>query len=270
MMKITLLSALPHEYAAFKKLAGPWLTRVTRPFRVFSCSAFQKDLNLIETGMGKGELGGAFQAILEIGRPDLIVSMGFAGSLSAELDVGKVVLGNRFLHLAQMDGGAPHGDLGLEPHSGLVELCLQNGIGMVRVVTTERPELKSALTHRFADTPSVVDMETYFLCRRSLEKRIPFLSIRSISDGADEEIDFDLDAISDAKGRVSAAKAVVAVVRKPRLAGSFFHLWRNSRKAADSLGNALVRLLSLPESELRQIVLGSPLGSSGMQDSHRP
>jgi nucleoside phosphorylase len=270
MMKITLLSALSHEYAAFKKLAGPWQTRTTRPFRVFSCSAFQKDLDLIETGMGKGALDEAFHAILKIGRPDLIVSMGFAGSLCAELEVGKVVLGNRFLRHAPADGRAPRGGLRIELHSGLAELCLQNGIGMARVVTTERPEPKSALIHRFADTPSVVDMETYFLCRRSLEEGIPFLSIRSVSDGASEEIDFDLGVISDAKGRVSAAKAAAAVVKKPRLALSFFHLWRNSRKAASSLGNAMVKVLSLPESELRHVVLGSPLGGSGVQDPHRP
>ena len=269
-MKIALFSALPHEYAAFKKLGGPWRLRSAKPFRIFSCSFFQNELTLLETGMGKGRLQDAFRRVVGLDRPDLVVSMGFGGSLCPDIEVGQVILGSSILCPEPVAGPVLHGELHPDIHSELSDFCRLNGIGTARLVTLDHPESKSVLRRRFGDSPSMVDMESYFLCRFSLDAGIPFMVFRAVSDGVDDEIDFDLSSISDEAGKVVVGKALAAVIKSPRLVRSFFHLWRKSRKAAQSLAHALAAFLSLPEPELRQMVLGSRVGCSGVRDLAGP
>ena len=213
-----------------------------------------KELTLIETGMGKTGAAEAFRWTMGVGRPDLIVSMGFAGSLCDDFDVGRVILGNRFLYLPSSPVSWRHAVLRMEIPPGLEAYCRGGGIEIAQVVTADRPESKAETSRRFAEAPSVMDMESYILCRCSHEEGIPFLSLRAVSDGVDDEIDFDVDAISDSAGTIRISKVISATIAKPRLIRSFLASWQRSRRAAEQLAGALANLLSVRENDLRDMV----------------
>jgi hypothetical protein len=98
------------------------------------------------------------------------------------------------------------------------------------------------------------------------------LGLRTISDESTDEIDWQPDAVVDHAGRVSAAKVMVAVLRRPILLGSLLRLWRSSRVAGRDLAAALTALLQLPEEDLRALaeelrLLPLPGGGSTRSDA---
>jgi adenosylhomocysteine nucleosidase len=270
MMKIALFSALPQEYGCFKRLVGSWRPLSRKPFRSFVGSVAGKELMLIETGMGRGGLREAFRWSMGMDRPDLIVSMGFAGGLCPQFEVGRVLLGNRFIYFTLSPASSTPEALLMEIDAGLEALCLRGGIAVAQVVTVDRPESKPLTRGRFAGTPSIMDMESYFLCRYSLEEGIPFLSLRAVSDGVDDELAFDVEAISDSAGKARISKVISAVMKEPGLIRSFLVAWQRSSRAAEQLARALVDLLSVPENDLRRMVQASRLPRGRIEDNTGP
>jgi adenosylhomocysteine nucleosidase len=80
-----------------------------------------------------------------------------------------------------------------------------------------------------------------------VENGIPFMGIRTVSDAADEELGFSLDEFTDHNLRIRPHKVALTILRKPWIMPQLIRLGRNSRIAADSLSQAVARLLaSLP------------------------
>jgi len=285
-MRTVLLFALPEEHASFRTTTGPWRLTCRTPFKTFRCTTLSHDLVLVETGMGREPLCEALSWLLELPHPDLIISAGFAGSLSEHLSVGDGCLGEAFVcfdedHEEQWSGEIARAalpDAASENRDDLASAMecrplttfhLKRGserlrqwlpvtgrysFQQARIVTVTRPQQKVSLAHRFADGTSLMDMESYYAVRFCFERRIPFLAVRVVSDGLEDELDFDLGAISDDQGKVRVSRVVASVIRSPRLIKSYYHAWRRSRTAARSLGNFLARVLALPEKDLEDLV----------------
>lgn len=281
-MQTALLFALPEEYASFKRAKEPWQLIHRTPFRTFLHTALSCELVLVETGMGQKQLLEALSWLLGKTRPDLIIAAGFAGSLSPDLVVGAVCLGEAFSYVEEdvcahsspeitatsfqaaafgaWDGapGASEADPtatfrmepGAKTGSRLIQVCRQYRLHRTRMVTVNQPQPKPLLARKFAQKASIVDMESYFAVRFCYERQIPFLGVRAVSDGLWDEIDFDLGAISDARGRVKIPRVLVSVVRSPGLVRSYYRSWKRSRTAAFRLGRALAGLVGLSAEEL--------------------
>ncbi len=285
-MRTVLLFALPEEHASFRTTTGPWRLSCRTPFKTFCRNTISQDLVLVETGMGREPLCEALSWLLEHPRPDLIISAGFAGSLSEHLSVGDSCLGEAFVCFDEEHGWQWSDEIARaelpDAASGnrddlasamecrlLATFHLKRGSERLRqwlqvtgrylfhparIVTVTRPQQKASLAYRFADGTSLMDMESYYAVRFCFERRIPFLAIRAVSDGLEDELDFDLGAISDDRGKVRVPRVLASVIRSPRLIKSYYHAWRRSRTAARSLGNFLARVLALPEKDLEDLV----------------
>ncbi len=285
-MRTVLLFALPEEHASFRTATGPWCLTCQTPFKTFLCTTLSHDLVLVETGMGQEPLCRALSWLLELPHPDLIISAGFAGSLSEHLSVGDVCLGEAFmcfdedygLHRSGEVARAALPDAASRNHDGLASvmecsplatfhlkrdsehprqwlpLAGRHLFHQARIITVTRPQQKALLAHRFAEGTSLMDMESYYAVRFCFERRIPVLAIRVVSDGLEDELDFDLGAISDDQGKVRVARVLASVIRSPRLMRSYYHAWRRSRTAARSLGSFLTGVLALPERDLEGLV----------------
>lgn len=285
-MQTVLLFALPEEHASFRTATGPWRLTCRTPFKTYRCTTLSHDLVLVETGMGREPLCRALSWLLEHPHPDLIISAGFAGSLSEHLSVGDACLGEAFVcfdedHEEQWSGevaraalpdavsGNRDGLASAMECSPLATFHLKRDserprqwlpvagrhlFHQARIITVTRPRQKASLAHRFADGTSLMDMESYYTVRFCFERRIPVLAIRAVSDGLEDELDFDLGAISDDQGKVRVPRVLASVIRSPRLIKSYYHAWRRSRTAARSLGNFLTRVLALPERDLEDLV----------------
>jgi nucleoside phosphorylase len=257
-MMITLLFALPQEYAALKRRTGPWRLVARKPFKTFSHKFNQTEITLVETGMGHGRMIEALEWLLNRGHPDLAIAAGFAGSLGSDLAVGDVCLGEAFscfdsdLHV-HIPSRFSH-----EVVQRLIPFCDEYRVRRVQIITARKPVPKHSLGERFAGTLSVLDMESYFVAQFCREKMIPFISLRAISDGIGDEIDFDLEAISDRGRRVRVCLVLASLLKDPCLLRSYYASWKRSIKASQSLATVLAGLLRFPSAALWALVRGTP------------
>ena len=107
-----------------------------------------------------------------------------------------------------------------------------------RLVAT--PADKAALAA--ATGALAVDMESAAIAEVCQAARVPCAAVRAISDAADTALSPQLVALL-AGGRVSPRRVLMALLRRPALAGELWRLARDTRRAARRLADALGRLL---------------------------
>ncbi len=253
MIRIVMLAALPQEHACLRRRTPPW-ERVGRRER----PAYRKRLAgteylLLETGMGRRGIEQTLEIMCK-NPPDLIVSLGFAGSLDPHLSVGALGLGESFIGLAGTNADEMEGPLIRAPAgSTLARHASAWGLTPVRIATVEKVQDKVALAARLGGRLTLVDMESYFAARAAADLGSAFVSMRSVSDGPTDTIDFDVAALSDSEGRVRISRVVRQAACSPTLLRSLAAAWKRARRAADSLARAAQSLLALPAQEVESI-----------------
>lgn len=266
-LRIAIFAALPQEIGPFKRSVPPWFLTGRRPFPRFRHLGQAMDLVLVETGMGRKAIADALRWELRRRTPHLVMSVGFAGSLSHDFQVGDVLLGNEWVEdysgrPENALASACYGRVSLDPAAALIRFCREAQVRTARIVTVDRPEPKQALNARFASPPTLMDMESGAAAQLAMRVNIPFLCFRAVSDGLEDEIDFDVHALSDSSGKIRIPLVLAAVLRRPGLMASFARCSRRSARASQRLARVLSSLLSLPREELEAIIQSSRLLSS--------
>ncbi len=255
MIRIALFTALAQEHTVLRRLTPPWERLKNHTVRTYRKRFKSVICTLFETGMGKEAFQRAFELAFDDGDFDLVVSAGFAGSLDETIDVGAVCVGERFLALS--------GELPLKPERTLLAsptrpaaLCFTRAWGLrrARVATVERVQDKRSLADAIGGRATLVDMETYHAAMGAAKRSVAFLSLRSVSDGLNDPIDFDLETLVSAEGHIQIHRVLREIGRSPRLLGSLITTWRRSRRAETPLAKALRGFLTLPSRDLRRII----------------
>lgn len=253
-MRIALTAALPQEYRPFLKRCTPWQRVSTHPYTQYLHAGCDREILLVETGMGRKSVQAALDRVVREFAPDLLISFGFAGSLHERLEVGALCHVEAFFHL---DAASPPGlrepPLHAAASAVLEDFSVTSPVRKAAIFTAESPKPKASLVRLCRDLPSLLDMESYHVARFALEAKLPFLCLRSVSDGCRDEIDFDLEAITDGLGRVRMMRVLGAVVRHPPWIRSFLESWKRSRTAGKTLADGLCFLLTLPQEKLQKV-----------------
>lgn len=258
-MKIAIIVALPDEWRSLKRRTGPWRKIAAEPCRTFEYSTADKHVTLIESGMGGNRVQAALAGLARRELPELVLSCGFAGGLSERTAVGQVWVGNRLLLRLSSQNTSATAVFDLELSPGLLEFCRELAVRPAPIITVEKPQPKLLIARVAAGRDFLVEMESYFVAEFTHRAGIPLLCLRAVSDGLHDEIDYDLEAIVDSRGRVSPVRVLQAVVGRPRLIGSFYRSWQRSRRADRRLGEVLNAILSLPAFRLRELLPESRL-----------
>jgi adenosylhomocysteine nucleosidase len=216
------------------------LSQVTRlkgnGFLVRTGALAGQQLAVIEAGVGQSAAANGARLLLAGHRPRWMISAGFAGGLHPELRPGDIFMADRLMDSA---GRALAVDFKISP-SGLAS---SPGLHVGRLLTADRviadPEEKRRLCHETG--AAAVDMETFAVAEVCREQRIRFLSIRVISDAAEDALPPDIEFLvrrKTALGRLGAATR--AVTQRP---GSVKDLWR-LREAALKASDRLAKFLA--------------------------
>ncbi|HAA04445.1 MAG TPA: hypothetical protein DCE18_13960 [Syntrophobacteraceae bacterium] len=250
MMQIAVFAAIPQEYRPFQKGLGQWRRLAKRPYAIWLHRFHDKHVLLVETGMGNQLAAQAGEHLISKSPLDLLMSVGFAGSLATDLRLGQLVWSQELAVCNTLRGACPL----LRYRSGqathLAVFREIHGIRSARFLTLEQPQPKTTLIHHLDDLPTVIDMESEPLAALAQRHGIPFLGLRAISDELNDEIDWDLGSILDESGKVRITKVMSTVFKRPGLVASFHGLWRNSLIAGRHLAQTLTALLMLPERDL--------------------
>ena len=138
-----------------------------------------RPVTIVHTGVGDTPTGRErLRAALAIGRPGSVISAGYAGGLVASLAVGDLVLGRNF-----SDPGLAQAAHALLTDGQPVPWLRVGGLAS-RDRAAETVADKAALlaeTHALA-----VDMETHWIAEVCAESGVPLLSLRVISDAANQ------------------------------------------------------------------------------------
>jgi adenosylhomocysteine nucleosidase len=195
---------------------------------------------IIQTGIGPDKARSVTRKILEKDAWDVVISTGFAGALNSSL-IGSLVIGQEVLIMEQSgDFLSDWQSQSIECHPGWVKasLGMQDRIPLQcgRFVTTDRVLTQASQKRLLWERTQAlaVDMESAAIGQVAKQNGLPFLIVRSISDGINEDLPVDFNVFLKPFGWV---EGVGQVLFTPRCWKGFFRLYRNSRQAGIQLSN---------------------------------
>jgi len=169
-------------------------------------------------GAGMAAAARAADLLVAGHRPHRLVSAGFAGGLDAGIPRGTIVAAT---HARR--AGSP--DIALQPLHCPGIRRVGSIVTVDGVVTTT--SAKRALAG--ASDAAVVDMETYAVARVAAAAGLPCLSIRVVSDAADDELPDDIARLVAPQSALRRAGAALAAIgRKPAAAATLWRLWERA------------------------------------------
>jgi adenosylhomocysteine nucleosidase len=186
---------------------------------------------VVESGMGFSVARRATQALLDGHTPDWLLSCGFAGSLSAEISTGSIVVADSIVdqHAQQLQIDL---QMPANPSRGLFVGRLLTADKLVRTVDEKRQlaEKHGALA---------VDLESLAVAQVAHERKVRFLAIRVISDDLSSDLPPEILSVVGATGSLRLGAALGALVKRPGAVKEMWHLRQQAQSAAERLATFL-------------------------------
>jgi nucleoside phosphorylase len=186
----------------------------------------QPQIRTLITGIGKRNAEREIRAALAKTKPTQVWSCGFAGGLAPEFKTGMVV----FAGVAEPAIEAALVAAGARPAQFH---CAER----VAVTVLEKRALREATG---ADA---VEMESQVVSSVCRDQGIPCVTLRVILDTVEEDLPLDFNALMAEGQRMDARKLAWRVARSPQTIPALIRLQKQSRAAAQRLGDVLAEVL---------------------------
>jgi nucleoside phosphorylase len=173
---------------------------------VYEGSINGREVTIIISGVGRKGSERATRILIDSFNPDLIVTTGYAGSLTPDLVVGDVVVSTKAVSESgnRVDFIKPDLPIVSDPGKFGTILTVDRFIGSV----TEKRDFGERLG------ASMVDMESLYIGRIANEKGVACLGVRVISDDLKNEVPKMYGVLND-EGEVIFLRALSFFVRYP-------------------------------------------------------
>lgn len=238
-MRIAIIAAMPGE---LKPLVKGWRpVRIkTRGARMWTLSRGEDIWIAVCAGMGAEAARRAFALAESDGALDLVLSIGWAGSIDDGVEAGSVQVPTFVID-------AQTGE----------RFSLSNSERRWGLVTTTRVA-DAGEKRRLASTyqnAALVDMEAAAVARMAEIRGIPLLCLKGVSDAIDAELP-DLNPFIDAKGQMRLARFLIYVAVRPKYWSALMHLGRCSARAAKNMRDLILEFMKEKDAE-KLIATGS-------------
>lgn len=245
MASIGLIAAMAQERDALLRRSREWKKGPIGEMQGYRMDLSGNSLFLAASGMGVKRAARAARMMVEAASVDSLVSFGIAGAVEESLQIGDVVLVDNVCQLEEGIGGRqiPLQRWNQASREQAERMLARRGVHLFSgtAITTGgsqvAPEKLGELAH------PVLEMETMAIAQVAAELGIPFLAVRSISDGPNQPIPFDLGEMMDENANMRVGKLLGQIVRHPKILGKLGRMAQNSRIAEENAANALVELL---------------------------
>lgn len=246
---ILLLGAFRQEIDGLRRQLDVEEVIAGQDYELYRGKYENRDILLVRTGMGKERAESATKSVLEHYPVTAIVSLGFAGGLNPELEIGDVVLCSTLY--------SANGSVQKDPKAGpitsdanLVSLASEAledieanyriGSSVTVLQLESNPQKQQELAETF--NTDIVEMESYWIARIASDWGIPFLAIRSISDRGNDVQPFD--QILSPDGKLLWKEALVLFTIRPHYLLKVFTLYTQVRVAHKYLTACVLHLLT--------------------------
>jgi adenosylhomocysteine nucleosidase len=210
-----------------------WETR--REFDLFKANIGPDEVTVLLTGMGAANAVKAMSSIpVEV--HELCISSGLAGSLDAAFKPGDIVAARTSETLDQICRVASD--------AALLDLAVSCGAKSVQVsLTAEKIVATVDEKEQLAQKGSIVEMETTHILAAAIQRHVPCVAVRGISDAADEDLPVDFARILDSHGHLKMGGLLKEVGLSPYRIPLLLQFGRQSRAAGKSLADFLDRYI---------------------------
>jgi len=200
---------------------------------------------LCRTGIGERARAVA-AAVLDVVRPDAVLSTGVAGALDPGLRAGDVVLCETVV------SGSGSRDQPVRSDAGLLEAAASAAAGLRvrrgRSLTVDAivgdPAAKAEL--RLATGADAVEMESYWVGLTAQERGLPFLAARAVLDAAADVLP-ELPGFVAPDGTRRTLALLPYLVAHPQRLPLLLRLARSNRVALEAMGRFLVAIVGATE-----------------------
>jgi adenosylhomocysteine nucleosidase len=203
--------ALPEEAGPFQKQCG--------------------DVPVFFTGIGKANAEKAAREYLKDHSPGLLLTCGFAGGLDPLLKIGDVVFES-----ADGKGGkddVAHAKLTAAGAKPAKIFCADK----IACTVGEKKELREKTG------AEVAEMESGAIQAVCRERGIPCVTVRVISDTANEDLPLDFNEFLTPDKKLDMSKLMMSVAMKPWKMGALMELQKKTKLAAERLSEVLVKVI---------------------------
>jgi adenosylhomocysteine nucleosidase len=203
---IAVCFALSEEAGPFQKLCG-------------------ENVPVFFTGIGRANADKAAREYLAGHSPQLLLTCGFAGGLDMELKIGDVVF--------ETENEPVRTKLTAAGAKPVKIFCAD------RIAVTAR-EKKQLREQTGADAAEMESAAVQAVCR---ERGITCATVRVISDTANEDLPLDFNQFLTSDKKLEMSKLMMAVASKPWKMGAMMELQKNTKLAAQRLGEVLKKII---------------------------
>jgi len=179
-------------------------------------------------GIGRANAEQSVRSFLTSGSPALVLTSGFAGGLNPDLKLGDVVFD------VQSPKSKVQSQLTAAGAKPVKFFCAD------RIATTVAE--KQAL--RAQTGADAVEMESAAIHAVCAERGIPCVTVRVISDTADEALPLDFNALAKPDKSIDAGKLALAIAKAPWKIGALLALQKKTKFAAERLAAVLEKIIS--------------------------
>jgi len=228
--RIAIIGAIKDEIAGIKKEMQIADTLRWKTGNAFIGRWQGVEIVLVRSGMGARRARRALAEVAERFELKRVYSIGYAGALDPALKVGDVVAADRVIHAATGDA--------LPLDAGFASDI--PGISRGALLTVDEvaatPQAKQFLHEQHG--AAAVDMETYALAEEARGRGLHLVSVRAITDTADQEL-IDCSHLVAEDGDVSKLKAGWHVLTHPGDLKGMIDLGKHAQQATAALTDCM-------------------------------
>ena len=200
MKRIGIIFAMKEELDALLKVIGDVKTKQIYDLTFFECNYLDKELVLVESGVGKVNAARCCQMLIDKMNVDFVFNIGVAGAVNKDVNVLDIVIGERMVQ-HDFDITAFQHEKGFIPNVGiyipgdkkLIQLAqniesesnIHTGVIASGDIFCSDKAMGNKIAHKF--NALCVEMEGASIAQVCFLCKIPFLVIRSISDSLEKE-----------------------------------------------------------------------------------
>jgi len=200
------------------------------PFRKVAIE--KAGISILIVGIGHDNAERSIRKYLASNAPELVLTCGFAGGLNPNLKVGDVIFSSR-------NQSEP-------PYAGCYEKLTAAGAKPAKFFCADRIATTVAEKRKLRDETGAdaVEMESAAIQAVCEEKGIPCVTVRVISDPANEDLPLDFNALAKPDKSLDFGKLAWTIAKSPGKIGALMELQKKTSFAARQLAAVLEKITS--------------------------
>lgn len=230
---VAIVAGVPEELAALRGALGTAREAAFGSHRGWSGTLAGRDVVLAVAGDGAARAESVLSSLLDVVPCSAVVGLGVAGAVSRDLAVGDLVVAT------EVRGSGPGRSLA-DPawaHAALAAGALPAvAVTVPSIVAT--PGDKTRLAASCPGARAVVDLESATWARLAASRGLPWVVLRVVSDGIDEELPRFLIACQRADGSIDRGRVAARAIVAPWRVAALLRLQRRVREASHTLARA--------------------------------